>query len=72
MSVYIFLFETQSIKCIFFFFCFELYSLFYDTPTKRAEWVIFYWTVLEVKNSGAQVAWANKPTTYIHIPVEVK
>jgi len=43
----------------------------YDTPTKRVEHAIFDWADLEI-NLGTQINWANKPTTYIHIPVKVK
>ena len=38
----------------------------YSTLTRCGERAISYWTSLEI-NSGAQVTWANKPTTYIHI-----
>ena len=56
-----------------FLFLFELFALLvvYGTFTKHGEQAISDWTDLEI-NSGAQVTWANKPTTYTHIPVEVK
>jgi len=43
----------------------------YGTLTKHGERAIFDLTDLEI-NSGAQVTWANKPTSYIHIPMKVK
>ena len=52
-------------------FFFNFLLIVYDTLTKRGEWAISDWTDLGI-NSGAQVTWANKPTAYIHIPVEVK
>ena len=64
--VYVFLFSYSET------YCFELYSSFYDTPHQRVGRVIFDWTVLEVKNLGAQVTWANKPMAYTNIPVEVE
>ena len=42
----------------------------YSTATKRVEHAISYWENLEI-NSGAQVTWAHKLATYIHIPMKV-
>ena len=55
-----------------FFFNFLLYSPFYDTLTQHGEWAIFDWTVLEVKTQERMSLEQTKPTTYTHIPVEVK
>jgi len=62
--MFVLLFETPSTKSFFLF-------VIYGTTTKRVERAISDWTNLGI-NSRAQVAWANKPTTYIHIPVKVK
>ena len=72
--------KMRSHECIYFLFLIwkhiqsNVYSALlvaYGTPTKRVERAIFYWADLEI-NSGVQVTWANKPTTYIHILVKFK
>jgi len=52
---------------------FEHFTLLvvYGTLTKCGEQAISDWTDLEI-NFVAQVTWANKLMTYIHIPVKVK
>ena len=70
MSVLLICDLKHSQSNIFFFFFLTLLVV-YGPPTKCVEQAIFGWTNLEI-NSGAQVTWANKPTTYIHIPMNVK
>jgi len=67
MSVLLIFGLKHSQSNIFFF----TLLFIYDTFTEYGEWTIFDWTDLEI-NSRAQVTWANKPTTYIDIPVKVK
>jgi len=70
--------KMRSHKCLYLLFInlkhnqSNVYSILltvYGTTTKHAEHAIFYWVDLEI-NFGAQVTWANKIGTYIHIPVK--
>ena len=69
----------RSYECLYLLFIYlkhiqsNVYSILlvaYGTATKRVEHDIFDWADLEI-NSGAQVTWANKLATCIHIPMKV-